>query len=132
MPGACALHSPACDLTESGDTFETNAIIDIVLRQRSAHLRELYAGGHDLKDPMISPVFGRYDREFPPTILTSGTRDLLLSSTVMLHRALRRAGVRAELHVWEAMTHGIFFNAPEEKELYDEHIQFMLAHTGSE
>ena len=40
--------------------------------------------------------------------------------------------VGLELHVWEAMTHGIFFNAPEEKELYNEHIEFMLSHLGSE
>ena len=31
---------------------------------------------------------------FPPTILTTGTRDLLLSSTVRVHRKLRRAGSR--------------------------------------
>ena len=30
---------------------------------------------------------------FPPAILTSGTRDLLLSDTVRAHRKLRRAGV---------------------------------------
>jgi monoterpene epsilon-lactone hydrolase len=28
---------------------------------------------------------------FPPAILTTGTRDMLLSDTVLLHRALRRA-----------------------------------------
>ena len=33
---------------------------------------------------------------FPPTILTSGTRDLLLSNTVGAHRKLRRAGVAPE------------------------------------
>src|SRR5262249_26775923 len=32
---------------------------------------------------------------FPPTILTSGTRDLLLSNTVRVHRKLRAAGVQA-------------------------------------
>ena len=36
---------------------------------------------------------------FPPTILTTGTRDLLLSNTVRVHRKLRRAGVEATLQV---------------------------------
>jgi epsilon-lactone hydrolase len=45
-----------------------------------------------------------------------------------LHRALRRAGIAADLYVWEAMTHAPFFNAPEEHELYLEHINFMLTH----
>ena len=40
-----------------------------------------YAKGHDLKDPLISPIYGDMSG-FPPTILTSGTRDLLLSNTV--------------------------------------------------
>jgi acetyl esterase/lipase len=44
----------------------------------------------------------------PPTILTAGTRDFLLSDTVRLHRKLLRAGVRAELHVWEGAPHGVF------------------------
>ena len=128
MPAACALHSPAADMTQSGDTYETNDTIDIVLKHRSDNLMALYANGHDMKDPLLSPIFGDFSKGFPPTVLTSGTRDLLLSSTVMLHRALRRAGAKAELHVWEAMTHAPFFNAPEEAELLSEQVQFLLDH----
>jgi epsilon-lactone hydrolase len=130
MPAACALHSPASDLTESGDTYETNDTIDIVLRHRSGDLFALYSDGHDLKDPLVSPVFGDYSKGFPPTILTSGTRDLLLSSTVLLHRTLRRNRIKAELHVFEAMTHAPFFGAPEEKELLREQTLFLLEHMG--
>jgi monoterpene epsilon-lactone hydrolase len=128
MPAACALHSPACDLTEVGDSHETNAGIDCVLVGRSPELMALYAGGHDYRDPLISPVFADYSQGFPPTILTTGTRDVLLSSTVLLHRAMRRGGVKAELHVWEAMSHAPFFGAPEESELYGELVRFMLEH----
>ena len=42
---------------------------------------------------------------FPPTILTSGTRDLLLCNTVRVHRKLRQAGVEAELQVYEGQSH---------------------------
>lgn len=129
LPGACAVHSPASDCTESGDSYETNAIIDIVLQHRSPTLMALYAGGTPLTHPLLSPAFAEYGADFPPTLLTTGTRDLLLSSTVMLHRAMRRGGVKAELHVWEAMTHAPFFNAPEEQELLDETVRFILEHT---
>ena len=132
MPAACALHSPVSDLIESGDTYETNDTIDIVLKHRAGDLFAMYADGHDLKDPLLSPAFADYSKGFPPTILTSGTRDLLLSSTVLLHRALRRGGIRAELHVWEAMTHAPFFGAPEEKELLREQIEFMLRHMATD
>ena len=75
----------------------------------------LYANGHDLKDPLLSPVYGDM-RGFPPTILNSGTRDLLLSNTVRVHRKLRQAGVVAELHVHEGQAHGSWYrdaSAPE-------------------
>jgi monoterpene epsilon-lactone hydrolase len=125
MPAACVLHSPQADLTESGDTFETNAQMDTVLR-RLTHTIALYADGHDLRDPYLSPLFADFGGGFPPTLLSSGTRDLFLSNTVLLHRALRRAGIQAELHVFEAMSHaGFFGKAPEDRELLAEHARFI-------
>jgi epsilon-lactone hydrolase len=132
LPAACAVHSPASDMTESGDSYETNAVIDIVLKHRLPELMHIYARDHDPRDPLLSPAFADFSKGFPPTMLTSGTRDLLLSSTVLLHRAMRRGGVKAELHVWEAMTHAPFFGAPEEQELLEETVNFMLAHMGSD
>jgi acetyl esterase/lipase len=131
MPAACVLHSPAADASESGDTYETNYMIDIVLKHRLPELFKLYAGGHNLKDPLVSPAFAQYTHDFPPTLLSSGTRDLLLSSTVLLHRAMRRGGVKAELHVFEAMTHAPFFGSPEEQELMGEHVQFIHRHVSA-
>ena len=64
---------------------------------------------------------------FPPTILTSGTRDLLLSNTVRVHRKLRQAGVDAALHVYEGQSHAQYlFNeaAPETREAFGEIADF--------
>jgi epsilon-lactone hydrolase len=132
LPAACAVHSPASDMTEAGDSYETNAVIDTVLQHRLPELMHIYCRDHDRRDPLLSPVFADYSKGFPPTVLTTGTRDLLLSSTVLLHRAMRRGGVKAELHVFEAMTHAPFFGAPEELELQEELVSFMLAHMGSD
>jgi monoterpene epsilon-lactone hydrolase len=131
LPAACAVHSSPSNAGDSGDTSYTNDTVDIVLKHRQNGLSELYANGHDVKDPLLSPSLADFSKGFPPTILTSGTRDLLLSGTVLLHRAMRRGGIKAELHVWEAMTHAPFFGAPEEQELYNEHINFMLGHMES-
>ena len=132
MPAACVLATPEVDLTESGDTFETNDTIDIVLKHRLSNSILLYADGHDLKDPYLSPIFGDFSKGFSPTILTSGTRDLFLSNTVIMHRALRRAGITAELHVFEAMPHGGFFGtAPEDEEVMAEHVRFMDEQLGT-
>jgi acetyl esterase/lipase len=125
VPAALVLLSPEVDLTESGDTFATNVGVDYVLLNGLAESIALYAGDHDLTDPLLSPLFGELSA-FPPTFLQSGTRDLFLSNTVRMHRRLRDGGVEAELHVWEAMPHGGFFGAaPEDDEIAAELRRFL-------
>jgi monoterpene epsilon-lactone hydrolase len=125
LPGVAVLCTPEADLTESGDTFETNKYIDHVLVDRITESVLLYADGHDLRDPYLSPIFGDFSRGFPPTLLISGTRDLFLSNTVRFHRALRKSGIETDLHVFEAMPHGSFGGAPEDGEVLDEQIRFI-------
>ena len=116
LPAAVFLGSPEVDLTESGDSFRTNAGIDGMGSLMQANL--LYAAGTPLEDPYVSPLFGDFTGGFPPTFVTAGTRDLFLSNAVRLHRALRAAGVPAQLHLLEAAAHGAFGGgSPEEAEL---------------
>jgi len=128
LPSACAIATPCADLTQAGDTIETNRFCDVVLAEPIDAPLALYADGHDLTDPLLSPVFADFSKDFPPSILTSGTRDALLSDTVRVHRALRMAGIEAELHVWEAMPHGGFFGAPEDQEVFEEQARFIRKH----
>ncbi|HEY6534162.1 MAG TPA: alpha/beta hydrolase [Acidimicrobiales bacterium] len=126
LPAGAVLMTPEVDLTESGDSFQTNLGVDTVLTASLMPQNLLYAGGHDLTDPYLSPLFGDFTKGFCPTLLTAGTRDLFLSNAVRLHRALRRAGVRAELHVTEAAPHGLFFGAaPEDREITAESRRFI-------
>ena len=126
MPAALVLLTPEVDLTESGDSFTTNAPHDLAL----GSLREvnaLYSAGADLAHPYLSPLFGDL-AGFPPTFLQAGTRDLFLSNTVRMHRRLRAAGVDAALHVFEGMPHGGFGgDAPEDTELSEEIGAFVAA-----
>ncbi|MCW6536892.1 alpha/beta hydrolase [Sphingomonas lycopersici] len=125
FPAGLVLLSPQLDLTESGDSFETNRLVDLVLPGSLMQSNLLYTAGADLSQPGVSPLFGDLTG-FPPTFLQSGTRDLFLSNTVRMHRALRRKGVTAELHVFEAMPHGGFGGAaPEDIELQDEINRFV-------
>jgi epsilon-lactone hydrolase len=83
-----------------------------------------------MKDPLLSPVYGDM-KGFPPTILTSGTRDLLLSNTVRVHRKLRQAGVEASLQVYEGMSHAHYLRddtAPETREVFAEIAAFFDQH----
>jgi len=126
MPAATVLSSPEADLTESGDSFRSNLGVDTVLTESLMPANLLYAGGYDLEDPLLSPLFADFSRGFPPTFLSTGTRDLFLSNTVRLHRALRNAGIPAELHVMEAGPHGGFFgSSPEDAEIGREAQRFI-------
>lgn len=127
MPAALVLLSPEVDLTESGDSFQVNRGVDVVLPMPLMSTNLLYANGADLSHPYLSPLFGDLTG-FPPTFLQSGTRDLFLSNTVRMHRALRQAQVPALLHVFEAMPHGGFMGAPEDAELAAEVAAFVREH----
>ncbi len=127
LPAAAVLISPEVDLTESGDSFHTNAGIDAMGSLMQANL--LYAGGHELAHPYLSPLFGDFTRGFPPTLLSTGTRDVFLSNTTRMHRALRAAGIHAELHLLEAAAHGAFGGTtPEEAALDCEVFEFCQSH----
>ncbi|MDP9096510.1 MAG: alpha/beta hydrolase [Pseudomonadota bacterium] len=125
LPAAIAPGTPWSDLTETGDTYKTNEWLDNVLVSYSgylSHAAALYAGEHDMKDPQLSPIYGDF-HGFPPTILTSGTRDLFLSNTVRTHRKLRDAGVPATLQVFEGLSHAQYLvdaAAPETRTVFSE------------
>ncbi|WP_019925356.1 alpha/beta hydrolase [Nocardia sp. BMG111209] len=123
LPAAAVLLTPELDLTESGDSFGTNAAVDIVGRQSLLPVNRLYADGHDPAHPYLSPLFGDFAAGFPPTLLTAGTRDVFLSNAVRMHRALRAAAVPAELHVFEAAPHGGFFGTAPEDGLVDDQVR---------
>ena len=124
MPAGLVLETPELDLTESGDTFHTNETIDVVLRRSLMPVNQLYANGHDLGDPFLSPLFGDVWDGYPPTLITAGTRDMFLSNAARMLHKLRRAGVPVELYVYEAMPHGGFFGAPEDIALKQDIRQF--------
>ena len=133
MPGAIAPGTPMSDVTKVGDTFVTNARLDNVLVSPDGFCDAgtvVYAKGHDLKDPLLSPIYGDMNG-FPPTILTSGTRDLLLSNTVRVHRKLRAAHVEAQLQVFEAQSHAQYYRddtSPEAKDAFEEIALFFDKH----
>jgi acetyl esterase/lipase len=135
LPAAIAPGTPMSDLTGAGDSFQTNAMVDNVLVAYGANCDKraaLYAAGRDLKDPLLSPVYADVSG-FPPAILTTGTRDLLLSNTVRMHRKLRQAGVEAQLQVFEGQSHAQYYRdvgAPETKEAFEEIARFFDKHLG--
>ena len=87
----------------------------------------------DPKDPLVSPVDSpAVLSKFPPTLIITGTRGFELSSALYTHEQLVKLGVEAELHVWEGLFHGFFYNAdvPESKDAFNVMIKFFDRHLG--
>ncbi len=135
MPGAIAVGTPMADLVDQGDSAQTNALVDNVLVSPTGFCQSaavFYAHGHNLADPMLSPLNGDF-HGFPPAILTTGTRDLLLSNTVRTHQKLLQSGVDADLLVFEGMSHAQFTaddRIPEDRQAFTEISAFMDKHLG--
>jgi acetyl esterase/lipase len=84
-------------------------------------------------DPLVAPASSREVlAKFPPTLIVTGTRAFELSSAVHTHGELVKQGVEADLHVWEGMFHGFFYNVdvPESRDCYDVIVKFFDRHLG--
>ncbi len=92
-----------------------------------------YLANADTKDPLVAPAVSLdVLAKFPPTLIITGTRGFELSSAVYTHSRLVKAGVEADLHVWEGMFHGFFYNpdVPESRDAYDVMVKFFDRHLG--
>ncbi len=101
LPAAIVLMSPVLDLTFSGASMERNDGIDPFFRAETVRaLQAWYGKGLDLRDPRLSPLFGRLTG-LPPMMLLVGSTELLLDDT--LRFAAKVAGARTA--VWHGMPH---------------------------
>ncbi len=92
-----------------------------------------YFEGVNLDDPLVAPASSpAVLAKFPPTLIVTATRGFEMSSAVHSHALLVKAGVDAELHVWEGLFHGFFYNVdvPESRDCFDVIVKFFDRHLG--
>jgi epsilon-lactone hydrolase len=113
LPAALGFFSGLADFSRVGDSRQMFALNGLPGRMEpvdSNHLPDdQYVGKTDRKDPDLSPIFADL-HGMPPTLLVTGTRDMLLSDTATFHRALLHAGDDAQLVVFEAMPHAFWYH----------------------
>ena len=121
LPAAIGFFSGLADFSRPGDSrqlFTLNGLPgDLAPTYPNSVSDEQYVGKTDRRDPVLSPLFADL-HGMPPTLLVTGTRDMLLSATSIYHLALLEAGVDARLVVFEAMPHAFWyhFDLPETRE----------------
>jgi len=134
LPGATGIFSGMGDFSQPGDSIALFALDGLSGHldppKRDAH-SEYVPASLDAKDPVLSPLYADLTG-FPSTLFVTSGRDLLLSGTTLLHRAYLRAGVDAQLVVFEALPHAFWNNPtlPESKEADRLMAQFLDTHLG--
>jgi len=133
LPAALGIFSCRCDYSRFGESEELYNSRGFPGRRAppSAAPPDPYPGKTDLRDPVLSPIFADC-HGMPPTLFVTSTRDLLLSNTVMLHRAFLEDGVGAQLVVFEGLPHAFWneFSLPESREAHRLMVRFFEEHVG--
>ncbi len=105
MPGKLLLISPFVDMTLSGESMQSHADADPMLRQdwlRSSG--DFYRGETPADHPDCSPLFADL-KGFPPTLIHVGSEEVLLDDAKRLTAALQAAGAQVTLRVFEGYWH---------------------------
>lgn len=134
LPGATGVFSGMGDFSKPGDSiamYSLDGLAGYLAPPKPGPAISEYVGKTDPKDPVLSPMYGDLSG-FPPTLFITSGRDLLLSGTTILHRAYLRAGVDAQLVVFEGLPHAFWNNPelPESKEADAMMAKFFNTHLG--
>jgi acetyl esterase/lipase len=129
LPAVLGVFSGEPDLTGTADSL--NIFARSLESRALTGAKDAYVGGADPNDPLLSPIKGDL-AGFPPTLCVSSGRDILLSGTCNLARALADAGVPAELVVYDALPHAFwaYVLAPESDDAFRRMAAFLTRHLG--
>ncbi len=104
-----ALIYPATDLTMASPSIREHANAPVLTKRSMDAFRDHYVpAGHDLRHPLLSPLFGRLDG-LPPALVQTADLDPIRDDGVRYAAALRDAGVPTRLTNYLKMPHGFAF-----------------------
>jgi acetyl esterase len=104
-----ALIYPATDLTMASPSIAEHPNAPVLTKRSMDAFRDHYAPtGHDLRDPLLSPLFGRLDG-LPPALVQTADLDPIRDDGVRYAAALRAAGVPTRLTNYLKVPHGFAF-----------------------
>jgi epsilon-lactone hydrolase len=106
LPACAWLISPWMDLTMSGSTFESKAVVDpLIHKEYLNELADAYLpAGIDRKDPRVSPLYADF-KNFPPMLIQVGSNETLFDDATRLAARAGAADVAVTLEIWPDMIH---------------------------
>ena len=106
LPAGAVPMSPWTDLTQSGQSFATNAGNDPVISKAYLdRMSALYLGGVDAQTPYASPLHADLTG-LPPLLVQVGSDEVLLDDSGEFVRKATSSGVDVNYEVWPQMFHG--------------------------
>lgn len=131
MPACHCLMSPWMNLTGESASNKFNEDADPYLpASRMSDAVRMYTD-KDVRNPLISPLFGD-TTGLPPTLIHVSNNEIVLSDSVDWHRKLKQEGVYSELEVYEGCCHVwqffTFTRVPESMKSLNDISRFMLDH----
>jgi monoterpene epsilon-lactone hydrolase len=110
LPGAVAAYSPWCDMTQESDSYKTLGSTEISAKLSPECLqgcRDALTEDAELwVSPYLSPIYGDFeDIDYPPVLITTGTRDLFLGESAALAAKLQDADVPVRYYVDQGLWH---------------------------
>jgi triacylglycerol lipase len=113
VPSHMVLSSPGLDQTLSNPAiqFVDDPVLSSVVLPDLHNYAQLWAGGLDLTDPLVSPLYGSL-AGLPPTAVYAGSRDIVAPDVLVLQdKALATPGAdftfilrKGEFHDWAIVT----------------------------
>jgi monoterpene epsilon-lactone hydrolase len=133
LPASQFLLSPVVDLTLTNSTYKTRALVSPLVSPslvREAVKAYVDNGTEDLKDPLLSPLYGNF-HNYPPTIIEVGSQELAIGDAINMYKKITGAGGKARLDVWKGLWHvfPLITNLPEANESLDLIAHFIHANS---
>jgi epsilon-lactone hydrolase len=105
LPAALTLFSPWTDLTMTSESIKTKEAKDpMVYMDDLIRMADAYTKGQDVRNPLISPRFGRF-HGFPPVFMHTGTDEMLLDDSINVAEKAKAEGVDVTFKIWKGMFH---------------------------
>ena len=105
LPAAAFLISPWLDLAGTGESMQTRDGRDPWFKpQHLPNVRSHYCNEHEIRNPLVSPVYADVSN-LPPLYIQVGSEELLLSDSTRLAEAVEAGEGKVEIEIWEGMWH---------------------------
>jgi len=132
LAGALVSMSPMLDFTMSGESWYVVEGWDVSLsRENFVRKLPVTQSLDDPKNPKISVLHGDLSKGMPPTLIIVGSKEILLSDSIVFYQEMEKAGQTAKLDIYEGLPHCFFEilpEAPESKIAVNKQISWLTTH----